>query len=517
MSNANQVTHNEGTGSFASRFGAIMSMAGMCIGMGSVWRFPYMAGRYGGGTFILAYIICVIAVVLPLAIIECGVGKGFNKGLIGVFTDAFHNKTAGKAIGGIFSFGYFSMNFFYYVVMSASVYFIYSCATSEWNRIEPSEIYNSFQANNLLIAVLSVILVAATIFVIMKGVDGGIEKMSKIMIPMMFVFFIIVIFFGIFCIPGIQEGYNWYIQPDFQALKKPEIWYAAMSQALFAVGVGPGCVLIYGSHLQKTHDVTLNMTTVCLLTCSVGVIVGMALIPACIAMGLNPESGSMLIFMIIPSLLAQLPGGAIIGVLLFFAIFFAGFSSAIAQSEVIIATFATDFKWGRKKAGAFFGVINIVAAVIAAYSTGFYNFWESVSGNYVFIVSAGIGAITYIYIINAEKVRKKFLNPSSDIRLGGWFSKYVKFIAAPIMIIVMLNSLFPFLMKGDISFARTNMAASLTPSTTVMLVLIVVGLFGGTLLFLKRCMSTTERTEEEIASYIKDTLGNEDANEFLEM
>ncbi len=516
MSNVNQAAHNEGTGSFASRFGAIMSMAGMCIGMGSVWRFPYMAGQYGGGSFILAYIICVVAVVLPLAVIECGVGKGYNKGLIGVFADAFHNKTAGKLVGGVFSFGYFSMNFFYYVVMSASVYFIYSCATSEWNRIEPSEIYSNFQVNHFLIAILSVILVAATIFVIMKGVDSGIEKMSKVMIPLMFIFFIIVIIFGIFCIPGIQEGYNWYIQPDLEVLKRPEIWYAAMSQALFAVGVGPGCVLIYGSHLQKTHDVTLNMTTVCLLTCSVGVIVGMALIPACIAMGLNPESGSMLIFMIIPSLLAQLPGGAIIGVLLFFAIFFAGFSSAIAQSEVIIATFATDFRWGRKKAGAFFGIINVVAAVIAAYSAGFYNFWESFSGNYVFIVSAGIGAISYIYIINAENVRKKFLNPSSDIRLGSWFSKYVKIIAGPIMIVVMLNSLFPFLMKGDISFARGDMATTLTTSTTVMLVLIVVGLFGGTLWFLKRCMSTVERPEEEIADYIRDTLSDEEARKFLE-
>lgn len=491
------------TGSFNSRFGAIMSMTGMCVGMGSVWRFPYMVGQYGGGSFIVAYIICMLIVVLPLAIIECGIGKGFGKGMIGVFTDALKNKTAGKIFGGVYSLGYFSMNFFYYVVLTASVYFIYSSATSEWNRVAPENIYDGLAANTTLIAIISVVLVVATIYIIIKGVDSGIEKMSKIMIPLMFIFFIAVIFFGIFFIDGIQKGYNWYLEPNLAVLLKPDIWVAAMSQALFAVGVGPGCVLIYGSHLKKTSDVTLNMTTVCLLTCSVGVIVGMALIPACIAMNLNPESGSMLIYVIIPTLLSQIPGGAAVGVLLFVAIFFAGFSTAIAQTEVAVATFSTDFQWGRKKAGIFFGVINVIAAVIAAYSTAFYDFWNNFSGNYLFIGTAGIGAIVYVYIINAEKVRKKFLNPSSDIRLGQWFSKYAKIIAAPIMIIIMLNSLFPVFLSGEISYAKEYVSDKLTTATIITLVVIVVGLFGITCKMLHKCLTTQERTEEEVLAYEK--------------
>mgnify|MGYP002519144953 CR=1 FL=1 len=491
-------------GSFASRFGAIMSMTGMCVGMGSVWRFPYMVGQYGGGSFIVAFVICMLAIVLPLAIIECGIGKGMGKGMIGVFTDGLKNGVAGKIFGAVFSLGYYSMNFFYYVVLTASVFFIYSSAVGEWNTTPPEEIYASFSQHSTVIAVISVILVAATIFVIMKGVDAGIEKLSKIMIPLMFLFFIAVIFFCVFCIDGIEEGYNWYLQPSLTALKNPEIWMAALGQALFSVGVGPGCVLIYGSHLQKNSDVTLSIATVCMLTCSVGVIVGMAMIPACIAMGLNPESGSMLIFVIIPTLLSRIPFGRFVGVLLFAAIFFAGFSTALAQTEIAVSTFATDLKWGRKKASLIFGGINVVAAIWAAYSMGFYNFWNDFSGNYLFIITAGIGAIVYIYIIGAEKVRRNYLNPSSDIRLGRWFSKYVQFLAAPVMVFVMINSLVPILRSDAVSFARADVAKSLTIPTIVTLVLIVALLFGITIFMLFKCITTKERSEEEIAEYLRD-------------
>lgn len=487
--------------SFASRFGAIMAMTGMCVGMGSVWRFPYMVGQYGGGSFIVAFVVSMIIVVLPLAIVECGIGKGFGKGMIGVFSEALHSKTGGKILGSIFALGYYTMNFFYYVVMAASVYFIYSSAVSEWDVIPADQIYSSFYQNKFALAAISVLLVLGTIYVVMKGVEAGIEKMSKIIIPLMFIFFIIVAIFGIVCIDNIQLGYNWYLEPSLDVLKTPDIWLAALGQALFSVGVGPGCVLIYGSHLKKTSDITLNMTTVCLLTGSVGVIVGMGIIPACIAMGLNPQSGSMLIFEVIPSLLSRLPGGSIIGVLLFFAIVFAGFSSAIAQLEIAVATFATDLKWGRKKTGFILGTINIFAAIAAAYNESFYDFWNNFSGNYVFIVTAGIGAIFYVYVFNIEWVRLVFLNPCSDIRVGPWFSKFVKFIAAPLMIICMLNSIFPWILSVRTSFARHVTETTLTMSTIITLVLVVGGLFTATCLMLYRCLHTKERSPEEIMAY----------------
>lgn len=499
MSNKETVSDS----SYAGRFGAIMSMAGMCIGMGNVWRFPYMVGQYGGGSFIVAYLACVLIVVLPLALVECGLGKGLGKGLMQAFEVSLKSKRAGKAIGGIFSISYFTMNFFYYIVVAASVYFAYSCITSEWNRVEPQLIYDNLNDNKLLVAIIAAALVLISAWILAKGVSAGIEKVSKVMIPLMFLFFIVAIFFGIFRIKGIAAGYNWYIQPELSVLAKPDVWVAAMGQALFSVGVGPGCVLVYGSHLKKTSDVTITMTTVCLLCACVGVIVGMAIIPACIAMGLQPDAGSQLIFVVLPTLFSKFPGGALIGALVFIAIFFAGLSSAIAQTEVIVATFVDGFNWSRKKAVYIFSAVNVIAAVLAAYSLSFYNFWNDFAGNYGFIVTAGIGAIVYGYIFGVESIRANFLNPSGDVRIGKWFTAYTKVIAIPIMLLIMLNSIFPFLKTGEGSISDRPMADTLSSATIITLVIIVVALFGGTIFLLYKCLTTKEKTEEEVEAYLE--------------
>lgn len=432
--------------SYASRFGAIMSLAGMCVGMGNVWRFPYMVGEYGGGAFVIAYLACVLVVVAPLAIMEAGVGKGLGKGMIEAYTEALHNPTAGKALGGLFSFGYYSMNFYFFAVIAAAIYFAYASATSMWNRVPATEIYDHMYSNPIALAVIAAILAIAVIFVIYKGVQSGIERVSKVMVPLMIVFFVVAITFGVFFVDNISAGYEFMFRPDFERLTQFGTWTAAMGQACFSVGVGAGCILTYGSHLGKKQDVTLNMLTVVLCDTSIGMLAGMAIIPACVGMGLSPESGSSLIFLVLPALFELLPFGSLIGVLVFFAIFFAGITSAIAQMEVPVVAFSDSFKgWDRKKACAVFGVIQVIAAVISVYSTKFFDFWNNVSGNYVFIVSAGVGAIVFGYIFGLEKIRNEFLNNSSDIQVGKWFTYLLKFVAIPIMLIIMVDSLFPFL------------------------------------------------------------------------
>ncbi|WP_304507630.1 sodium-dependent transporter [Anaerotignum sp.] len=442
MSNSNANGRAE---SYAGRFGAIMSMAGMCVGMGNVWRFPYMVGQYGGGAFVLAYLLCIVIVVVPLAIMECGIGKGFGKGLIDVYSETLRSRKAGRAVGGLFSFGYYSMNFYFFFIVGASVFFAFASATSMWNTVPAVEIYDKLTANYALLAIISVVLVLFVSFVVYKGVEKGIEAVSKVMMPLMIAFLLIAILFGVFFIDGIEAGYEFMFKPDFSKLLSFDVWVAAMGQACFSVGVGAGCILTYGSHLNKKSDVTMNMLTVALLDTSIGVLAGMAIIPACIAMGLNPESGSKLIFVVLPSLFELLPAGALLGVLVFVAIFFAGITSAIAQLEVIVASFIGSFNWSRLKTVFIFGGLNVIAAVIAVYSTAFFDFWNMVSGNYVFIVSAGVGAIVFGWVFGVERIRTEYLNPTSDIQLGKWYTYFTKFVAIPIMLIMMLNSLFPFL------------------------------------------------------------------------
>lgn len=442
MSDTLNLKRNE---SYASKFGAIMSMAGMAIGLGNVWRFPYMVGSYGGGAFVLAYLICVVLIVMPLAVMEAGYGKGIGKGLCEAYEAATHKKGLSKFIGCLFSAVYGAMNFYFVPIMGTCIYFMWACVTGRWNKVAPETIYDESLSHVGLMVVLTIVITIIIGFIVYKGVQSGIEAVSKVMVPLMFVFFIAVIFFALFAIDGIGKGYDFYLHPDFSQWAHPSIWVAAMGQALFSIGVGPGCVLIYGSHIGKREDVTVSLATVCLLDTSIATIAGMALIPACVALGLDPESGSGLIFVVLPTLCSKIPLGGVIGLVVFLAIFFAAITSAVAQLEIPVVTFMNGFGISRTKATVIATVITAIFAATCAYSDSILTFWSDFSGNYGFIVTAGIGSIVYGWVYKVDKIRKLHLNPTSGIQLGSWYAGWCKFVAIPVLIIIMINSLFPFL------------------------------------------------------------------------
>jgi len=431
--------------SFGSRFGALMAMAGMAIGLGNVWRFPYMVGEYGGGVFVFAYLVVLAIVVIPLAIVEAGVGKGIGKGVMDTYSYIFKNKTAGNIVGGISAVLYTAMNFFFIAILGVCIYFIYVCATNLWDNIPPNQIYDQVMSNKTIMVSLLVMLTLYIGYVIYKGIDSGIEKVSKFMVPAIFVFFGIMIVFSIFSVPNITEGYDFYLKPDFSQLGNFDLWVAAVGQALFSIGVGPGCILVYGSHLKKKDDVTLNVATMCLLDTSAALFAGFAMIPAAIALGMNPEAGSKLIFVALPTILAEIPFGNVIGIFVFAAVFFAGITSAFAQLEVPVTTFMDAMNWSRKKTTVIFTSITLACSIPAIYSQEILDFWSNLAGNYGFIVTAGIGAITFSWIYGVRKVRENWINPTSDIKLGAWFDPLVRFFAVPIMIIILINAIFPFL------------------------------------------------------------------------
>lgn len=430
---------------WGSRFGALMAMAGMAIGLGNVWRFPYMVGSYGGGAFVVAYLICLSVVVIPLAVIEAGIGKGLQGGVIDTYTHVFKNSAVGKVLGGASVMLYTAMNFFFIAVLGISLYFMYASAVGMWDSVAPEQIYDQVNTNTTILVVLLIVLTLFIGYVVYKGIQSGIEAVSKVMVPGIFLFFLITILFAIFSLPNIADGYNFYLNPDWSRLAHTDIWVAAMGQALFSVGVGPGCVLVYGSHIKRKDDVTLSIFTVCLLDTCAALFAGFAMIPAAIALGIDPESGARLIFVVLPAIFAQIPFGNLLGVLVFSAVFFAGITSAIAQLEVPVTTFTDAFKWPRGKTVIALTILTLACSIPAVYSETILNMWSDLAGNYGFIVTAGIGAIAFNWVYGTRKVMDEFVNPTSHIRLGAWFSNFVKFVGVPIMIVILANSIFGFL------------------------------------------------------------------------
>ena len=438
-----EIVQREGWG---SRFGAIMSMAGMAIGLGNVWRFPYLVGAYGGGAFVFAYLICIIIIVIPLAMVEAGLGKGIQGGNLDAWSVILKSKIGGKIVGSAFSLSYATMNFFYMSVTAGAIYFMYSFATNMKTKMAPEEIYNFMQTDQTnIMLILTALVTLAMVGLLYLGIVKGIEAASKIMIPGIFVIFLIIIVFSAITIPNIVDGYNYYLNPVWSQLASFEIWKVALGQALFSVGVGPGCVLVYGSHIKKHEDVVLSIFTVCIVDTAAALMAGFAIIPTCVALGLNPESGSGLIFIVLPKALAMIPFGNLMGILAMAAIFFAAFSSAMAQMEVAVTSFSDGLNLSRKKVVLVTGVITLAMALVCVTNQSQFDFWNNFAGNYGFIVTAGLGAIFFNYVYGTKRIRENYMNIGSDIQIGAWFDPLVKFIAVPLMVIIMLDSLFPFL------------------------------------------------------------------------
>ena len=427
--------------SWGSRFGAIMSMAGMCVGLGSVWRFPYMVGENGGGAFVVAYLIVLLAIVLPLAMVEMGMGKGIGKGVIDTFSVVWKNKTLGTGIGSLMVLIYLAMNFFFLAILGICGYFMYVCAFSLWEVMPPDQIYDHLMGEKWLMFGLFMVICLYTSYVIWRGIGQGIEKVSKIMVPGIYVCFGVTIIYTAIQVPNISEGFEFYLNPDFSKLTW-KVWVAAIGQALFAVGVGPGCVLVYGSHLGKKDDISLNAVNMSLLVLCAGLLAGMAIIPPCVALGLDPASGSKLIFVVIPTLLSQIPFGNILGLFIFAAIFFAAITSAFAQLEVATTTFMDRFLLSRGKVTLVLTIVTLACSIPAIFDEQIRIFWENVAGNYGFTISAGIGAVSFCWIYGVRRIREEFINPTSDFQVGPKFDFWTRYVAAPIMLFILINAIF---------------------------------------------------------------------------
>ena len=187
------------------------------------------------------------------------------------------------------------------------------------------------------------------------------------------------------------------------------------------------------------------MITVCMLDISAALLAGFAIIPTCVAMGIDPQSGAALLFKVLPAALSNIPGGAVMGALAMLAVFFAQFTSDIAQMETSVTAFEDGCGIGRKQITIIAGVITLVMVIVCTINRGQFDFWNNLIGNYAFLITAAVGSFFYAYIYGIKKVRTLFINEGASIKLGVWFDILIKFIAMPLMLIIMLDSLFPFL------------------------------------------------------------------------
>lgn len=375
-----QTTDNRGQ--WGSKFGFIMAAAGSAVGLGNIWRFPYVTGENGGGAFVFVYILCVLIVGLPLLYNETALGRLTGKNTVGAFRDTGANKFwqwTGAFLALSVSFFVLS---YYGVIAGWTIGYIISEFTDFIHD------FATFRSNALYVIPFFAVFMALTIYIVQAGVSGGIEKASKILMPILFLLMLLVIIRSI-TLPGAMEGVKYYLTPDFSKIDGGTI-LAALGQAFFSLSIGWGIMITYGSYLPKDNNIVTSGLWIASMDTMVALLGGLMIFPAVFAFGKDPAGGTTLVFQVLPEIFNSLPtGGNIIGALFFLLLCIAALTSSISMIEVPGSYLIDEKKWSRKKASWTIGILAFLVGIPSALSGGASDFFTNISFNFFGTVKTG--------------------------------------------------------------------------------------------------------------------------------
>jgi len=336
-----------------SHWGMIAAMIGTAIGLGNIWRFPYLCGKYGGATFLIPYVILLLGVAMFAMMCEWVLGRHTKRDPLGAFDKI--KFPFGRDIGAWGIVGPFFLYSYYIVVTSWVIFFIFASLEGLYFGKDTGWYFASFLGSKWVFLV-HIAAVAITSSILAMGVQKGIERACKIMIPTLFVLLVIVAIRSV-TLPGAREGIEFYMRPRWEGLLRPEIWMAALGQVFFTLSLGMGAMLIYGSYMKDEWGIPMNALSVTMGNTSASILAGFAIFPAAFALGFGNVIGGAesigLTFIVLPKVFEVMPGGHLFGGLFFILLTFGAISSAISIQEPAIAWLADEVGWPRKK-GAFF-------------------------------------------------------------------------------------------------------------------------------------------------------------------
>lgn len=438
---------------WSSKLAFILAAAGSAIGLGAIWKFPYVAGTSGGGVFFLIFILFTVIVGLPLLLGEFIIGRSTQSDAIQSYKQ-IAPRSSWHLIGRLGVFTCFILLSFYSVVGGWILIYIFKAFTGELSGLtdqQYGELFGSSIANPFLVVFAQLLFLLITIFVVSKGISNGIEKASRIMMPALFILFLIIIIRSV-TLDGAMEGIVFFLKPDFAKVTSETILYA-MGQSFFALSVGVSVMVTYSSYLSKNENLPQSAVSIVILNLLVAFLAGLAIFPAVFSFGLSPDAGPVLLFNVLPTVFNQMPLGLffLIGFLLLFL--FATLTSAFSMLEIIVAPLAKGNQSQRKKFSWLLGVCIFVVGIPSALSFGVLDtvtlFDKSIFDAADFLVSnilMPLGALL-ISIFVPLKISKESLY--SELTTGSSFSKklfviwylLIKFIAPIAILLVFLDVL----------------------------------------------------------------------------
>lgn len=426
--------------SFNNKWGFILACIGSAVGMGNIWMFPTRVSMYGGGSYLIPYFIFVALIGFTGVIGEMSFGRATKSGPVDAFGYACGTKNKrklGEIIGFIPVLGALAMAIGYTVVMGWILKYMIGAFTGK--TLAPADT-EGFAASFGSMAsafgnnVWQIVALVIGIIILMFGVGRGIEKANKIMMPVFFILFAVLGIYVAFQ-PGAIEGYKYIFRVDPEAFADPKTWIFALGQAFFSLSVAGNGTLIYGSYLSDNEDIPAAAGRVALFDTIAAMLAALVIIPAMATTGaqLN-QGGPGLMFIFLPALFKSMPGGYIVAIIFFVAVFMAGLSSLINLYEAPIATIQEKLHLGRKASCA---IIAAIALVVSTCIQGIVSGWMDILSIYICPLGAGLAGIMFFWICGKKYVETQ-VNTGRDKKFTDKFYPICKYIFCPVCFLVLI-------------------------------------------------------------------------------
>ncbi len=364
---------------WSSRLAFILAASGSAIGLGNIWKFPYLAGANGGGAFVLVYLLCAAAIGIPIMIAETLIGRRGRQSPINTMLSLTEEAKASphwRFAGWLGMVAGFLILSYYSVIAGWAMAYIFKINSALFERIDATgstRLFEAFKSSPEFLGIWHSLFMAATMFIVSRGVSGGLERLSRFMMPALLVMLVLLDFYAM-ASGGFGQGFAFLFNPDFDKLTGAGV-LAAMGQAFFSLGLGMGSIMMYGSYLPSQVSIARSSLFVIAADTLVALLAGLAIFPLVFANGLAPTMGPGLIFETLPIAFGQMPAGGLFGMVFFVLVFFAAITSSVALIEPTVAWLAENKGLSRDKACLISGAACWLLGLGTVFS---FNIWSKV-------------------------------------------------------------------------------------------------------------------------------------------
>lgn len=427
--------------SFRSKTGFVIACIGSAVGMGNIWLFPARVSSLGGAAFLIPYFICVILIGFTGVIGEMAFGRAMGAGPMGAFGKATEMVGKGRKLGEGLALvpviTSFALAIGYSVVVGWILkYAVGSITGSVFAGSSVDDYVNAFNSTASSFGSVGwhLLGLAITFIVMIYGISSGIEKMNKVMMPLFYVMFIGMAIY-LATLPGANKAYSFLLNPDWSQLANPKTWVYALGQAFFSLSLAGSGTLVYGSYLKKDVDIPSSARTVAFWDTMAAVTAAFTIIPAMAIAGQELTGGGPgLMFIYLPNVFAQIPGGRVIIVIFFIAVTFAGLTSLVNLFETPVEALQTKFGFSRKKA---VGIIALIGAAVGICIEGIVSGWMDIFSIYMCPLGAFFAGVIFFWLCGKDFVRKN-VDMGAKKPVGPWFEFASKYVFCGLTIVVLV-------------------------------------------------------------------------------